>query len=53
LARIKFALVWYSSGPIQPQKWGREAMAEGKTIDPHLVAEIVGRYVAHNTVAPD
>jgi predicted transcriptional regulator len=26
-------------------------VAEGKTIDPHLVAEIVGRYVAHNSIA--
>jgi len=26
-------------------------MAEAKTIDPRLVAQIVGRYVAHNTVA--
>ena len=30
---------------------GREAMAQSKTIDPHRVAQIVGRYVAHNTVA--
>jgi hypothetical protein len=27
-------------------------MAEGKTIDPRVIAEIAGRYVAHNTVAP-
>ena len=28
-------------------------MAEAKTIDPRLVAQIVGRYVAHNTVAAE
>jgi predicted transcriptional regulator len=26
-------------------------MAESKTIDPHLVAEIVGGYIAHNKIA--
>src|SRR6266567_4780943 len=35
-----------------PEKWGREAMADRKTIDPGLVAKIVGSYVKHNEIPP-
>jgi predicted transcriptional regulator len=36
---------------IRRKKSGREAMAESQTIDPCLVAEIVGSYVSHNNIA--
>ena len=36
---------------IRRKKSGREAIVEAQTIDPRLVAEIVGSYLSHNSIA--